>query len=428
MYPILFRVPLPGGGSLPIYSYGAMLGLSLVVGWYLTLGLAEKDGLPRERMANNYIITALVAVVVSRLLYVITNPHEFTSAIDLVSMKKGGVAAYGGFLGGFLASWGYLKWKKMRLLPWADVAVPSLALGLGITRVGCYLFGCDFGKPLKEGAPGWLQTMGTFPHWEAGTAPSGDGSPAWIHHLDSEMIDLAATHSLPVHPTQLYESLVGVGLLVLLLWVRKRQRFRGQVFLVFTFAYGVCRFLIELLRDDPERGTVPPAMSPHVVMPLCLALLAAGYGASFARMVRAPAMRKVSQVLAFAPAVLLFLAFKPESFAHVTPLALSTSQLIGLMSGLAACVAFVVYDKAAVQHPEAAMRLGLPGHAHPQDAASEAPPDSGKEVGPKDAHTDDEEADSEVEDRKGQTSSRTKARKRTKSKKRTKRAKRDGDA
>jgi len=40
MHPILFRIPLPGGDTLPIYSYGVMLGLSLVAGWYLALGLA----------------------------------------------------------------------------------------------------------------------------------------------------------------------------------------------------------------------------------------------------------------------------------------------------------------------------------------------------------------------------------------------------
>ena len=383
MYPILFRVPLPGGDSLPIYSYGAMLGLSLVVGWYLTLWLGEKEGLPRDRMANNYIITAVVAVLVSRVLYVVTNPEEFNSAVDLISMTKGGVVAYGGFIGGFLASWGYVKWKKMRLLPWGDVAVPSLASGLAITRIGCYLFGCDFGTRLEATAPGWLQRMGTFPHWEGGTAPSGDGSPAWAHHVDEKWIGFDSTHSLPVHPTQLYESLAGLGLLALLFWAKRRQRFRGQILFLFVFAYGVCRFFIEMLRDDPERGTVPPALSPHVLIPLCLALLAAGYGASFARMVGAPMLRKVSQVVAFIPAVAMYALLKPESFAHVTPLALSTSQFIGMTSGLAACAAFFVYDKAALAHPESAMRLDFPQEREGEEGDDEGRGDDEKTPEPK---------------------------------------------
>src|SRR5688572_4293632 len=63
-------------GPVPIYSYGVMLGLSLVVDWYLTLGLAERDGLPKETMANNYVITSNTAVVGSRVLYILTNLHE----------------------------------------------------------------------------------------------------------------------------------------------------------------------------------------------------------------------------------------------------------------------------------------------------------------------------------------------------------------
>ena len=70
MHPVLFRIPVPGWTlpllgrieSVPIYSYGVMLGLSLVVGWYLTLGLSKRDGLPQETMANNYVITAVAAI------------------------------------------------------------------------------------------------------------------------------------------------------------------------------------------------------------------------------------------------------------------------------------------------------------------------------------------------------------------------------
>jgi len=164
---------------LPIYSYGAMLCLSIVVGWYLTLGLAEKDGLPRDKMANCYFITALAALVGARLLYVATNPQEFESFKDLFALRRGGLVAYGGFLGGFVGSFVYLRRQKIRLLPWADVAVPSLASGLVITRIGCYLYGCDFGTRLPEGAPRWLAALGQFPRWPDSTgSTSGADSPS----------------------------------------------------------------------------------------------------------------------------------------------------------------------------------------------------------------------------------------------------------
>src|SRR5262249_9745619 len=158
------------------------------------------------------------------------------------------------FLGGLAGSYFFLRRHKIPLLPWADVAVPSLASGLMITRIGCYLFGCDFGKPLSESAPGWLNTLGTFPRWPECPLERGSGSPAWaqhqglkwaeFHHLKPLSADAAGSY--PVHPTQLYESLVGAGLLVLLLWARRHQKFRGQIFFLFAFAYGVCRYALEI--------------------------------------------------------------------------------------------------------------------------------------------------------------------------------------
>jgi phosphatidylglycerol:prolipoprotein diacylglycerol transferase len=384
MHPILLRIPMPGWDlpiigkldSIPIYSYGVMLGLSLVVGWYLTLGLARRDGLPRETMANNYVITAIVAVVASRLLYVVTNLNEFDSLGDLFSMRRGGLVAYGGFLGGFLGSLVYLKRKRIRLMPWADVAVPSLASGLAITRIGCYLFGCDFGQPLSESAPGWLKKLGTFPHWAEGTLPTGAGAPAWVEHVKTRGLSPTATHSLPVHPTQLYESLVGVSLLLLLLWARRRQHFRGQIFFLATFAYGVGRFVLEILRDDPERGNLPGSMAEHLLIPFCLVAFAVGYALSFARLVDNVTLRRITQGLAFVPAVVAYVLLRPDSFAGAELMQLSTSQFIGLASALAVAGGYVLYDKAAREHPETAMSLGLPedeGGLDDEDEDDEAP-------------------------------------------------------
>ncbi len=171
----VFRETKYEAANLPIYSYGVMLGVSLVVGWYLTLTLAGRDGLPKETMANCYVITAICAIAGSRILYVATNPDEFKQASDFFALRRGGLVAYGGFLGGYLGSWAYLRANKIRLMPWADVAVPSLASGLLITRIGCYLFGCDFGKRLPETAPPFLKKLGTFPHWASGTLEGGDG-------------------------------------------------------------------------------------------------------------------------------------------------------------------------------------------------------------------------------------------------------------
>ena len=350
--------------NVPIYAYGVMLGISLVVGWYLTLPLSERDGLPKETMANCYVVTALAALAGSRILYAVTNPDEFKSVTDLFALRNGGLVAYGGFIGGLLGSWAFLAPKKIRLLAWADDAVPSLASGLMITRIGCYLFGCDFGQRLPDTSPHWLKTLGTFPHWAAGTLASGEGSPAYVRHLEVYRgtpveADLVRMNtSFPVHPTQLYESLVGLTLLILLLWQRRYTRFRGQVFFLFVFAYGFLRFLLEMWRDDVERGSYGPTLDKHVYVPLCLFLLAIGFVFGISLGIANKRARTVARVLAFAPPVVAYILLKPASFAQTLPYQLSTSQLIGLLSALTVSYFYARFWEEARKNPTLSMSLG----------------------------------------------------------------------
>ncbi len=85
--------------DLPIYAYGVMLGLSLIVGWYLTLPLAERDGLPKETMANCYVVTALAALAGARVLYAVTSPDEFKSLGDFFALRNGGSSRTAGSSG-----------------------------------------------------------------------------------------------------------------------------------------------------------------------------------------------------------------------------------------------------------------------------------------------------------------------------------------
>lgn len=248
MHPILVEIPTPWG-AIPIYSYGVMLGTSMILAWYAIMWLGEREGFQRETLANTFIITAVSAIVGARLLYIATNPHEFQSLGDVINLRGGGLVAYGGFLGGFFGALFYLRSQGKSLLSFADVAAPTLALGLALTRVGCYLYGCDYGARLEDDAPEWLRNLGSFPHWA-----DDAGSPAWAHHVAEYGLDHDAAHSFAVHPTQIYECLAGLLLLGITLVVWRRRSFVGQVLLVLTMSYGVWRFLIEYVRDDPERG------------------------------------------------------------------------------------------------------------------------------------------------------------------------------
>jgi phosphatidylglycerol:prolipoprotein diacylglycerol transferase len=239
-----------------------MLGSSLLFAWYYIMYMGKKvEGYNRELLASCFTWTAVGAIAGARLLYILTNLDSYDSLGSWFDLRSGGLVAYGGFLGGFVTALAFWRIKKIPLLPFADIAVPTLASGLMLTRVGCYLYGCDYGRPLQESAPGWLQSAGTFPKWDSEAYPSFacdqtiNGSPAYQHHLQ-EYPDLMVDRlsSLAVHPTQIYESVAGLLLFIFATWLLMHRRFRGQVLVVVAGLYGLWRFLIEYLRDDPERG------------------------------------------------------------------------------------------------------------------------------------------------------------------------------
>ncbi|HEY4184948.1 MAG TPA: prolipoprotein diacylglyceryl transferase [Polyangia bacterium] len=258
---VRFRSPtasfIPEGGTfalpwlpVPIYAYGVMLGTSMIVGWFLSMRFAKQDGIRPEDAGAIYMWTAVWAIVGARVLYVLTNLSTFAAdPVEIIKVNNGGLVAYGGMIGGFLCSIFQCRKRKIPLLQWADVGAPSVVLGTGITRVGCLLFGCDFGA--RSDLPWAIQ----FPK----------GSPAWHRHVDLYGLAPDALKSFPVHPTQVYETLVGLALFGLLMLLRRYRRFSGEVFVGWVLGYGIMRPLIEILRDDDQRGNVGPLSTSQFI-------------------------------------------------------------------------------------------------------------------------------------------------------------------
>jgi phosphatidylglycerol:prolipoprotein diacylglycerol transferase len=238
MRPVLFELPF----GLPIYSYGLMLLTSVLLGRLVALNLAERAGIKRALADRCALWTLISAMIGARLLFVVTNLGVFDHVLDIFAWWKGGVVAYGGFLGGLAGAIVFCRMHGLPLLRWADCVAPSLCIGLAVTRVGCFLGGCDFGR-VWDGP--WAVR---FP----------GGSPASVEQAHSGQLLLGSMESLPVHPTQLYESLAGVTLLLLVLAVRRRQPAAGYALAAFTMGYAVLRYLIEMVRADPSRGTIGP--------------------------------------------------------------------------------------------------------------------------------------------------------------------------
>jgi phosphatidylglycerol:prolipoprotein diacylglycerol transferase len=146
----------------------------------------------------------------------------------------GGNSTFGAFLGAGLGAFAALKWGAAPAATYLDAAVPAVALGYAVARVGCFVNGDDFGVVTS------IPWAVTFPR----------GTDAFAHHVASGSIPDTALVSLPVHPTQLYQAAVGLALFAIL--VRWQPARPGDRLTVALFAYGVARFVLEFLRGDSE--------------------------------------------------------------------------------------------------------------------------------------------------------------------------------
>jgi len=231
VHPVLFRI-----GSYEVASYGVLLTLAFAAGIWVARRRAESRGIDGERILDVCMVILFSSILGARLLWVVTHLEEFVAPrgrwTDAFNPFRGG--SYVGFaglsvLGGVAlataCALAYLAWKRMPVFASADLLAPSVALGEGITRIGCFLNGCCYGLPCT----GWWCVR--FPA----------GSPADVSY-----------HGAAVHPTELYSSLAGFAFFALLSWLWRRRLFDGAVFAAFLALEGVERILLDLIRHQDD--------------------------------------------------------------------------------------------------------------------------------------------------------------------------------
>ena len=221
MYPELFRI-----GNFPINTYGVFLALAFLSAILVTVRLAGRDGLPREKIYDLCLWMLLASLIGSKILMLVVEPEYRENPMQLLSLdflRSGGVF-YGGLIGAILA--GYFLMRRYNL-PWwktADACAPGIALGNFFGRQGCFAAGCCWGTPTS--LP-WGVEFSELGHKITGV-------PIGVH----------------LHPSQLYESFAMLIVFFFLLWLHKHKRFNGQVILSYALIYSVIRFMIEFVRDN----------------------------------------------------------------------------------------------------------------------------------------------------------------------------------
>lgn len=211
-------------GSVTIHGYGLMIGLGVAAALIMGDKRAKKFGLIGDNIYGLTFATVILGFVAARILFIITEWNSFMEDPARFLMGNGFVV-YGGIIGGALMIYGYCKWKKMDVLAYLDLMVPSIALAQGFGRVGCFLAGCCYGKETDC----WLGVTFT----NSAFAPNG----------------------VKLLPTQLFMAAGDLFIMAILLWYAAKRPMRGRTSALYLILYSVGRFGIEFLRND-DRGMV----------------------------------------------------------------------------------------------------------------------------------------------------------------------------
>jgi len=203
-------------GFFKVYTFGLIVAIAFLAGLWFSLREAKRKGISKEVVEGLVFYIMVGSIIGSRLLHVIIFWEDYsTNILSVFMLWEGGLAFYGGFLGAVIASFIYLRVKKLSFFKYADLLAPSIVLGHAIGRIACLV---------------------------------GDGGH--VGKLTSLPFGVFVNGGLR-HLTALYDFVNLIILFIILLFLRKKNFFTGFLFLFYICFYAFVRFLLDFLRTDP---------------------------------------------------------------------------------------------------------------------------------------------------------------------------------
>ncbi|MDL2235108.1 prolipoprotein diacylglyceryl transferase [Christensenellaceae bacterium OttesenSCG-928-L17] len=209
-------------GSLSIKTYGFMMAVGVLSAVALCIYRGRKRGISEDLIMNIVLICLFAGLVGAKVFHYVGNLPAIIKDPSLLLNIGSGFVVYGGIIFGILAGFLYCRKKKEPFLQMADFIIPAVPLAQGFGRLGCFFAGCCYG----------IET------------------DAWYGVHFPTMAE-----GVRVIPTQLLSSAGDFLIAAILLLLSRRKRFDGQILVGYMLLYGVGRFFIEYLRNDP-RGSV----------------------------------------------------------------------------------------------------------------------------------------------------------------------------
>jgi len=240
MHPILVEF-----GFIKIFTYGLLVATGFFVAILLAGRQGKKEGLDQQKIMDLAFYVLVAALVGGRLLYIVVEYRYFLdNPMEVLKFWKGGLVFYGGFIGAFSVGFWYVRKHQLPVWKVGDIVAPSIAIGQAIGRWGCFFAGCCYG--VRTDVP-WAITF---------------SDPKSLAPLD-----------IPLHPTQIYLSLNALVIYGILVWLRKRKKFEGQVFWTYGILYSIGRFIIEYYRGDDRGYAVESMLSTSQFIGIFILLL-----------------------------------------------------------------------------------------------------------------------------------------------------------
>ena len=250
-----------------IAFYGIIIGIGMLLGITLAARDAEKRGIGEDTIYDFALLGIVFGVIGARLYYVFFQWDNYRgNLLEILNLRAGGLAIYGGVIGGILSLMFYCKRKKQNFLNLADSLILGVLVGQILGRWGNFFNAEAFGR--------YTDSLFAMQLRRDIVNPIMINS-ALLQHL----VRVNGVDYIQVHPTFLYESVWNLCLLLFLLWYRPKKRFTGEMFFLYLGGYGLGRVWIEGLRTDslllPGTGiAVSQALAGACVLVALLCILA----------------------------------------------------------------------------------------------------------------------------------------------------------
>lgn len=245
--------------GIDIAFYGMVIALAMMLGYAMAEWTAKRTGQNAEYYLDFVIWAIVISVICARAYYVIFNWDAFADRpLSALNPRTGGLAIYGGVIGGVMTAFVYTRIKKLQWGLFFDTAIVGLLTGQIIGRWGNFFNREAFGTYTNGLFAMQIDVSEVHSYFNPATsAQIVENAYAGKQHIIDNIMEIrnnavvidGATY-ISVHPTFLYESVLNLILLIALLIYTKKKKFDGEIFLMYLFGYGIIRFFIEGLRTD----------------------------------------------------------------------------------------------------------------------------------------------------------------------------------